>query len=399
MVVESTTLKRLTRGWNFFALASFWIVTSAQTDALATPYLVADADSGQVLIENEATSPWYPAALTKLMTVYVVLDAVRAGKLTLDTPLVMSAHAAEAQPLNMGFQPGSEVTLDNALKMMMVKSANDVAVMIAEGVSGSVEAFADDMNAAGRRLGLHNSHFVTSNGLHEADEVTSARDMAIIARGLFSEFPEHTGLYGIGALQLGVHIISNENELLGRYPGADGMKTGFTCQAGFNVVATANHYGRRLIVVVLGAPSAKLRTEEAADLFNRGFVMRGGSVSLQSLPSLGGDPPNLSSDVCLHRGAEPVAVDRVANLSTLPPHFDPVPIFVGPAPGWRGPVLGPRDVGGAPLAGPIYGTTSVVKENLPQTKDQEVPGSLRGSASQQSNAQAIPLIVESGGTL
>ena len=117
--------------------------------AQATPYLVVDADSGQVLIENEATAPWYPASLTKLMTVYVALDAVRGGKLTLDTPLVMSARAARMPPSKMGFRPGTEVTLDNALKMLMVKSPNDVAVMVAEGVSGSVEAFADDMNAAG----------------------------------------------------------------------------------------------------------------------------------------------------------------------------------------------------------------------------------------------------------
>ena len=116
--------------------------------AQATPYLVVDADSDQVLMEHEATAPWYPASLTKLMTVYVALDAVRNGKLTLDTPLVMSARAARMPPSKMGFRPGTQVTLDNALKMLMVKSPNDVAVMVAEGVSGSVEAFADDMNAA-----------------------------------------------------------------------------------------------------------------------------------------------------------------------------------------------------------------------------------------------------------
>ena len=145
----------------------------------ATPYLVVDADSDQVLMENEATAPWYPASLTKLMTVYVALDAVRNGKLTLDTPLVMSARAARMPPSKMGFRPGTEVTLDNALKMLMVKSPNDVAVMVAEGVSGSIEAFADDMNADAQRLGLHESHFVNPNGLHNPAHVSSARDMAI----------------------------------------------------------------------------------------------------------------------------------------------------------------------------------------------------------------------------
>ena len=206
----------------------------------ATPYLVVDADSDQVLMQNEATAPWYPASLTKLMTVYVALDAVRDGKLTLDTPLIMSARAARMPPSKMGFRPGTEVTLDNALKMLMVKSPNDVAVMVAEGVSGSVEAFADDMNADAQRLGLHESHFVNPNGLHNPAHVSSARDMAMIARALLREFPDHADLFDIGALQLGNQYIPNHNGLLGRYPGADGMKTGFTCPAGFNVVASAN---------------------------------------------------------------------------------------------------------------------------------------------------------------
>jgi D-alanyl-D-alanine carboxypeptidase len=223
--------------------------------ARATPYLVVDADSDQVLAENASTAAWYPASLTKLMTVYVALDAVRSGKLTLDTPLVMSGRAARMPPSKMGFRPGTEVTLDNALKMLMVKSPNDVAVMVAEGVSGSVEAFANDMNAAGERLGLRESHFVNPNGLHDPAHVSSARDMAIIARALLREFPDHADLFSIGALQLGNQYIANHNGLLGRYPGADGMKTGFTCPAGFNVVASANHSGRRLIVVVLGAPT------------------------------------------------------------------------------------------------------------------------------------------------
>ena len=107
--------------------------------ARATPYLVVDADSDQVLMENEATAPWYPASLTKLVTVYVALDAVRSGRLTLDTPLMMSARAARMPPSKMGFRPGTQVTVDNALKMLMVKSPNDVAVMVAEGVSGSIE--------------------------------------------------------------------------------------------------------------------------------------------------------------------------------------------------------------------------------------------------------------------
>jgi len=349
--------------------------------ASAEPYLVADADSGQVLMDHDATEVWYPASLTKLMTVYVVLDAVRAGKLTMDTPLVVSARAARAPPSKMSFRPGTEVTLDNALKMLMVKSPNDLAITVAEGVSGSVESFADEMNAAGQHLGLHESHFVNPNGLHNPNHVSSARDMAMIARALLREFPEHADLFGIGELQLGNQIITNHNGLIGRYPGADGMKTGFTCPAGFNVVASANHYGRHLLVVVLGSPTAKIRNQEAADLFDRGFAMNGGTGSLESLPdSASRVAPN--SNVCLHRSAAAIALAEEegaaelvhmtaggrggavvsvsaaggepthTTLSDERPHFDPVPVFIGPVPGWTGPVLAARSTGVAGAALP-----------------------------------------------
>ena len=350
-------------------------LTLGAASAHATPYLVVDADSDQVLMENEATAPWYPASLTKLMTVYVALDAVRSGKLTLDTPLIMSARAARMPPSKMGFRPGTEVTLDNALKMLMVKSPNDVAVMVAEGVSGSVEAFADDMNADAQRLGLRELHFVNPNGLHNPAHVSSARDMAIVARALLREFPDHADLFSIGALQLGRQYIPNHNGLLGRYPGADGMKTGFTCPAGFNVVASANHSGRRLIVVVLGAPTARVRNQEAADLFDRGFAGGGGNGSLESLPS-GSGAPDPHANVCLHRSAALIAAAEDAGVAEPgrgsggicgtrwdAPHpfggafcpsrahtelpggrirFDPVPVYIGPAPGWKGPALGAR---------------------------------------------------------
>ena len=372
--------------------------------AQATPYLVADADSGQVLMENEATAQWYPASLTKLMTVYVALDAVRSGKLTLDTPLVMSVRAARMPPSKMGFRPGTEVTLDNSLKMLMVKSPNDVAVMVAEGVSGSVEAFANDMNAAGQRLGLQESHFVNPNGLHDPAHVSSARDMAMIARALLREFPDHADLFSIGALKLGNQYIANHNGLLGRYPGADGMKTGFTCPAGFNVVASANHSGRRLIVVVLGAPTARSRNQEAADLFDRGFAMGGGYGSLESLPSSSSGAPNMRADVCLRRNAAAIAAAEDGDFAEpseaaasagrgapfpnpfsalLTPvvartvlsderiRFDPVPVFLGPAPGWKGPVLGARPTGTATASDNAQGVDATPPPTAPHVARQK----------------------------
>ncbi|HEY1941758.1 MAG TPA: D-alanyl-D-alanine carboxypeptidase family protein [Roseiarcus sp.] len=348
-------------------------LTLGVREAAANPALVVDAASGQILFERDATEPWYPASLTKLMTTYVALQAVKDGRLTLDTPLTMSARAASMPPSKMGFRPGTEVTLDNALKMLMVKSPNDVAVMIAENISGSVESFADEMNATAQKLGLRESHFVNPNGLHDPRHVSSARDMAMLGRALLRDFPDHADLFSIGALQLGDMIIPNHNPLLGRYPGADGMKTGFTCPAGFNLVASASQGGRRLIVVVLGAPSSRIRTMEAAHLLDRGFAQGGGGAgALENLAASNvAFAPDMRANVCSRRNraaivaaeeedaavmspaalvsgrvggsvgapAAPVAASMTDAMAAAPVHFDPVPVFVGPKPGWTGPVL------------------------------------------------------------
>ena len=164
------------------------------------------------------------------------------------------------------------------------------------------------MNAAAAHLGLQESHFVNPNGLHDPAHVSSARDMAMIGRALLKEFPDHADLFSIGAIQLGNQIITNHNGLLGHYPGADGMKTGFTCAAGFNVVASANHNGRRLIVVVLGSPSARERTMKAAQLFDLGFAKWGGGPTLDSLPtSAQTEAPDMHGDICSRRNRAAIA--------------------------------------------------------------------------------------------
>jgi D-alanyl-D-alanine carboxypeptidase len=347
-------------------LAGCLAVLAAATGAhAATPSLVADLVTGEVIAQEEATRPWYPASLTKLMTVYVALQAVRDGRITMDTPFVVSQRAAKAAPSKMGFNPGTEVTLDNALKMLMVKSANDLAIMIAEGVSGSVEDFAVEMNRAAAALGMRQSHFVNPNGLHDPNHVSSARDMAVLARALYSDFPQAADLYGIGALKLGDRVIPTHNGLLGRYPGADGMKTGFVCPSGFNVVGSALRNGRHIVVVVMGSPNAKARTIKAASLFDLGFGASGfmRKTSLSALPDVGGEAPNLRQDICgKHKkvvqeddlavvqpsaGGEDSAAAFFANdgrpaargLVMGPrPVFEPIDVFVGRKPDWNGPV-------------------------------------------------------------
>jgi D-alanyl-D-alanine carboxypeptidase len=193
----------------------------------------------------------------------------------------------------------------------MVKSANDISVAIAEGVGGSVEGFADMMNAAALRLGMRESRFLNPHGLPDDRQQTSARDMAILGRALLREFPEHAGYFQIGAIKFGRRVMNNHNGLMGRYPGADGMKTGFICASGFNVVASATRNGRRLITVVMGSTSAAERTIKAAALFDHGFSSWGlGAPTVEQLPASNVvNPPNMRPVICERRGPLPAEED------------------------------------------------------------------------------------------
>ncbi|WP_165361248.1 D-alanyl-D-alanine carboxypeptidase family protein [Lichenibacterium ramalinae] len=300
--------------------------------AVANPTLVVDAASGEVLYKDMATAPWFPASTTKLMTVYVALSKVKEGRISLNTPLRVSAYAASMEPSKMGFRPGTLVTLDNALKMLMVKSPNDIAVTIAEGISGSVPAFAEEMNAYGQRLGLHESHFANPNGLPDPNHYSSARDMAMIARGLIREFPEEQDLFNIGALQFGGKLIPNHNGLLGRYPGVDGMKTGYTCSAGYNVVESATRGDRRLLVVIMGAPSTNERNLRAVSLFEKYFSNPGSGLgNVADLPQ--SDvvaPPDMRGQICgpgRHNAIQEAEAEDAAILPASSAPAAAVPLF------------------------------------------------------------------------
>jgi D-alanyl-D-alanine carboxypeptidase len=285
------------------------LTTSASAEAL----LLIEADSGKVLHAENATHPWYPASVTKLMTAYVTLRAVKERRLTLDSLLTVSANAAAQAPSKMGFKAGTQVTVDNAIKMIMVKSANDVSVVLAEGVSGSIEKFADDMNRAAQRLGMTQTSYVNPNGLPADGQITSARDQAILARALLKEFPEYEYYWHLSAIKFGKRVMRNYNTLIDRYPGADGMKTGFICASGFNLVASATRNGKRLIAVVLGAPSGPVRAVKAASMLERGFNSNTLSWLTPSLGSVDGltpvnaTPPDLRDAMCGKHRKRPAA--------------------------------------------------------------------------------------------
>jgi D-alanyl-D-alanine carboxypeptidase len=316
------------------ALAAFQFTATAPAHAATEAALLIEADTGKVLFAENATVPWYPASTSKLMTLYVTLQAVKNHRLSLDSLITVSGRAASQAPSKIGFKPGTKLTVDNAIKILMVKSANDMAVLLAEGVSGSVEAFADEMNSTSKNLGMTQSSWVNPNGLPADDQISSARDLAILARSLIRDFPEYEMYWHIPAIQLGKKYMRNFNTLIGRYEGADGMKTGFICASGFNLVASATRGNRHLIAVVLGAPSSPYRAAKAAGLLERGF-QRGPLAWLS--PSLGTvdalqpvntSPPDLREQMCGGHRKRPAAEEADDDnsdpslLSSLPPMGD-----------------------------------------------------------------------------
>ncbi len=276
----------------------------AATPARAEATLLVDVNSGKVLQAENATYPWYPASVSKLMTLYVTLSAIRDRRITFDTLFTVSRNASAQAPTKMGFPVGTQVTVDNAIKMMMVKSANDMAVLLAEGVDGTIDNFAQEMTETAHRLGMTETNYVNPNGLPADGQITSARDLAILARALIREFPQYSSYWHIPAIQFGRRVIRNYNPLIGRYPGADGMKTGFICAAGFNLVATATRDNKQLIAVVLGAPSGAARAVKAAEMLESGFKQNPLSWLLPSLGTvdalkpIDADPPNLKDQMC-----------------------------------------------------------------------------------------------------
>ncbi|MCO6188136.1 D-alanyl-D-alanine carboxypeptidase family protein [Rhizobium sp. L1K21] len=261
----------------FKLLFAVLLSTFVATSALARPHILVDVRTGKVLEHKEAFQRWYPASLTKIMTAYLAFSAMKAGRLRPDSPVVMSKHAVSQPPSKMYFKPGDTLTLDSALKILLVKSANDIAVAIAETVAGSEQTFVDLMNSEARRIGMISSRFVNPNGLPGQGQYTTARDLAVLSVAVRREFPEYAHYFAVEGVNTGKKQYTNYNLLIGRFRGADGMKTGYICSAGFNQISSATRGGRTLVAVVLGADSLGGRADLSADLLEKGFQMSGGS--------------------------------------------------------------------------------------------------------------------------
>jgi D-alanyl-D-alanine carboxypeptidase len=258
------------------AMAQIGPVSSPTGPVMAGPYLVVDAATGETLMQRDAGAAWYPASLTKLMTMYVVFEEMKAGRLQPGDPVVMSRSALSAGYAGfLGVPAGGTITVDTALTALVVRSLNDVAVALGEKVSGSEAAFAQRMNDTARRLGMTATHYVNAHGLPNPGQVTTARDLAVLAIALARDFPQYYGYFHADRLDVGSRHIEGGVKFVELYsPYAEGLKTGFICASGFNIVGSATRDGRRLIAVALGFRRADLRDEFLVRLFDQAFALK-----------------------------------------------------------------------------------------------------------------------------
>jgi D-alanyl-D-alanine carboxypeptidase len=241
--------------------------------AAAGAALVFDTTDEHVLYAEDPDQPWYPASLTKMMTAYLAFEAIKNGKASDDTDVVVSENARKQPPSRLGVKVGTHLTLGDALKALIMRSANDIAVAIAETLGGDEMSFVKQMNQKAAELGMLHTHFINPNGLPAEQQVTTARDMALLSNALLRDFPERAPLYAeTQATIMGKKIsIATHNAILTNFPGGDGIKTGFTCASGYNLAASATRDGRRIVAVVLGEDSSAERTARAAALLEHGF--------------------------------------------------------------------------------------------------------------------------------
>ena len=238
----------------------------------ARAWILVDYNSGKVLAQQHADDREEPASLTKLMTAYVVFQALADGRLKLTDEVTISKHAWKAEGSRTFVQVGSQIPVDILIKGMIVQSGNDATIALAEKLGGTEDAFAQMMNEYARRLGMKGSHFVNSDGLPAPDHYTTARDMATLAGAIIRQFPQYYGLFSLREFMWNNIRQGNRNTLLGKDPSVDGLKTGHTDAAGFCLVSSAKRESMRLISVVMGAPSERGREEASAALLNYGYT-------------------------------------------------------------------------------------------------------------------------------
>lgn len=234
--------------------------------------IIVDADSGAVLHAENAELRNRPASLTKMMTLYLTFEAIRNGKLSLDQRLTVSKNAADQPPTKLYLRPGGNIRVEEAILAAVTKSANDATAVLAEAIGGSEAAFARKMTEKASTLGMMRTRFHNSTGLPHDQQITTARDMAILAQALYSHFPERAHYFSTREFRWGKNRYNNHNRLLGSYRGVDGIKTGYTNASGFNLVTSVKRDGRHIYAVVLGGQTSYTRDQQMRKLLDRTFA-------------------------------------------------------------------------------------------------------------------------------
>ena len=274
--------------------------------------LLIDADSGNVLYELEANQAWYPASLTKLMTLYMAFSALESGRLRLSDQMNVSSHAARQPTSKLGLRAWETISVEDAILAVVTRSSNDAAVVLAEKISGSESQFAIKMTAMAHGMGMYGSHFMNATGLPHDWQTTTAHDMALLAMRIIRDFPQYYPYFGVDSLYHNGRYLRSTNKFVAHYPGAEGMKTGYTCGAGYNLVATASQYGKRLIGVVLGGHTSAERYQHMFTMMDIGFDdeygnYRSKNINTMSKSAIGTPPYQLG---CGHRPSSHYAAAR-----------------------------------------------------------------------------------------
>ena len=252
-------------------LIPMWLLLTAQTSYGQHAEIIIEAENGNVIHEVNASHAWFPASLTKLMTLYVTFEALKANQIHLHDTLKTSAYAARQPISKLGLRAGESITVRDAILALITRSANDAAVVLAEGLSGTEESFAVKMTETAHALGMYNSHFMNATGLPNQWQVTTARDLGLLAWKTQRNFPEYYPYFSAPNLIFRGHELRAINKFTATYPGAEGMKTGFTCGSGYNLISSANQNSRRLIGVVLGGMTSPERYQLMISMMNNAF--------------------------------------------------------------------------------------------------------------------------------
>ncbi|MEY3289127.1 MAG: hypothetical protein RLZZ419_1369 [Pseudomonadota bacterium] len=276
-------------------LMPVWLLLLPESSYGSHAAIIIDADNGSVLHEENATHSWFPASLTKLMTLYMTFDALQAGQIHLYDTLMTSNHASRQPNSKLGLRQGESLTVEDAILALITRSANDASVVLAEHIGGTEESFAVKMTTKAHDLGMYDTHFMNATGLPHQWQVTTSRDMAMLAWKTQRNFPDYYPYFSAHSFNFKGRELHGINKFTASYPGAEGMKTGFTCGSGYNLISSASQNGKHLIGVILGGMTSAERYQLMIRMMNDGFSNKFNAYPTKNIATMtnssAGTPP------------------------------------------------------------------------------------------------------------